>query len=189
MKRETLPSNWCFPQVLSNSLRRYQVSNARRRGSTCQTRSCILQVQPIVRKIVELCYDSLIQAFLFFIERLGLVILVSGNAISRGRRRDWLRLAQSQLVDNLPAMSQIRCKDQPILAPSQRTIENAEFLLIIKAWIRSFDHGSPIFSLKCRLHFCYILTRTSDKKCHRHAPSPRRSTTDCGSSNATQCQR
>ena len=79
---------------------------------------CILQIQPVVSKIVELCYDSLIQTFLYFIEWLGLVILTLSNTVFRGRGRDWLRLAQSQLVDNLPAMPQIRREDRPILAPT-----------------------------------------------------------------------
>ena len=133
-----------------------------RRDSTCQTRSCILQIQQVVRKIVELCYDSLIQASLFFVEWLEFVILASSSAVCRGRRRDWLRLAESQLVDNLSATSQIRRKDQPILAPSQRTIENAESLLINRLGSDHLITGLPSF-LECRPHLRYLLTRTSDK--------------------------
>ena len=68
-------------------------------------------------------------------------------------------------------MSQIRRKDQPILAPSQRTIENAEFLLIIKLGSDHLITGLSSF-LECRTHFRYILTRTSDKNViAMHRPS------------------
>ena len=100
---ENEPSNRCFPQVSSNSLRRSHVSHAKRRDSTCKTRRCTLQ------------------AFLLFVEWLELVIWALRSAACRGRRRDWLRLAQS-----------LRGKDQSFLAPSQRSIENAMFLLIVR---------------------------------------------------------
>ena len=103
----------------------------------CQTRSCTLQIQPVMRKIVELCFDSLIQAFLFFIEWLGLVILASSSAVSRGRRRDWFRLVK------------IRRKDQPIFVSSQRTIQNAEFPLIITMH-RSRDRAQLIVEAATR---------------------------------------
>ena len=67
MKREILPSNRCFPQVSSNWLRRSHVSYTWRRDSTCWS------------KMVELCYDSLIQTFLFFAEWLELV-----SSVARG---------------------------------------------------------------------------------------------------------
>ena len=161
VKRETLPSHRRPSQVSPNSLRRPHVPNARRRDSPCQTRSCILQIQPVVRKIVELRYDPLIQAFLFFIEWLGLVILALGNAISQGRGRDWFRLARSQLVNNLPPMPQICCKEQPILAPPQCTIENTELLLISDPIIYLITSFPSL--LECRSHFRKILTRTNDK--------------------------
>ena len=59
-------------------------------------------------------------------------------------------------------MSQIRRKDPTILAPSQRTTENAEFLLIVKLGSDHLITGLTSF-LECRSHFRYILTRTSDK--------------------------
>ena len=103
------------------------------------------------RWIVELCHNSLIQAFPFLIERFESVTLAPRRAISRGWRRYRFRLAQSQLVDNLSAVSQIRRKDQPILAPSQRTMENVEFLLIV----RLGSTRLPSF-LECRLPFFAI---------------------------------
>ena len=115
-----------------------------------------------MRLIVELCHKPLIQTFLFLIERFEFVTLAPRRAIPRGWRRYWFRLAQSQLVDNLSATSQIRRKDQPILAPSQRTIENAEFLLIIKLGSEHLITGHHLF-LSIAPHFRSILTRTSDK--------------------------
>ena len=64
-----------------------------------------------MRKMVELCYDSLVQAFLFFVEWTGLVILASRNTVSSDWGRDKLRHAQSQLVDNLPAIRHVSRKD------------------------------------------------------------------------------
>ena len=59
-----------------------------------------------------------------------------------------------QLVDNLSTMSQIRRKDQPILATSQHTIENAEFFLIIRlgsdhliTGLNLFLSVAPIFAV------------------------------------------
>ena len=59
-------------------------------------------------------------------------------------------------------MSQGRRKDQPVLAPSQRTIENAEFLLIIRLGSDHLITGLPSF-LECRPHFRFFPTSTSDK--------------------------
>ena len=77
--------------------------------------------------IVELCHNPLIQTFLFLIS--GLNSSLWHRAIPSGWRRHWFRLAQSHLVHNLSAMPQIRRKDQPILAPPQRTVGNTEFFL------------------------------------------------------------
>ena len=59
-------------------------------------------------------------------------------------------------------MPQICCKYQPVLAPTKRTIENAEFLLITRL---GSDHliASLPYLLECRSHFRYILARASDK--------------------------
>ena len=68
-------------------------------------------------------------------------------------------------------MSQIRRKDQAVLAPSQRTIENAEFLLIIRLGSDHLITGLPYFP-ECRSYFRYILTNTSDKNViAMHRPS------------------
>ena len=83
MKRETLPTGSFLKHPT--------------RFATCMSPRLHLpdkklhQVQLVVRKIVELCYDSLIQAFLFFVEWLEFVILASSSAVCRGRRRDWAR--------------------------------------------------------------------------------------------------
>ena len=59
-------------------------------------------------------------------------------------------------------MSRIRRKDQPVLAPPQRTVEDVEFFLITR-----LGSNHPITSfpslLECRSHLRYILARTSDK--------------------------
>ena len=159
-------------------------SNARRRDGTCQTRRCILQIQPVVRKIVELRFDSLIQAFLFFIESLGLIVFAPSNAVSCSRGRYWFSTCAVPARQQPP---QFACKYQPILAPTQCTIENTEFLLITR--LRS-DHLITSFPplLVCRSHFRFFLTWTSDKNGHHRAPSLRRSAAHCGSSTATQSQ-
>ena len=113
-----------------------------------------------MRWIVELCHNPLIQTFPFLIERFEFVTLAPHRAIL-----PWL---ETKLVSTcsvparrqpFSAVSQIRRKDQPILAPSQR---NAEFLLIIRLGSDHLITGLPSF-LECRSHFRYILTRTSDK--------------------------
>ena len=140
-----------FPQVSSNSLRRSHVSNARRRGSTCQ----------IVRKIVELCCDSLTQAFLFFIERLGLVILAWATPSPWSETR----LAPTCSV---PARRQPPCHVSNLLQrpthPSQRMIENAEFLLIIKLGPCHLITGLTSF-LECRSPFSLCPDEDQRQKC------------------------
>ena len=149
VKRETLPSNQCLPQVSSNSLRRLHVSNAKRRGSTCKTRRCILQIQPVVRKMRFSSSSSGLDSS--YRHRVTLSP-VAGDETSFD--------SQSQLVNNLPPMPQICRKDQLIL--TQRTIENLEFLLITRLEPDHLIASLPSF-LECRTHFRYILTRTSDK--------------------------
>ena len=103
----------------------------------------------------------MIQAFFFFIEWLELVILAS-STLSRVAGDETASTCSVQLVDNLPAMPQIRRKDQPILAPTQRTIEDAEFPLVIKLGTDHLIKSFPSF-LECRSHFRHILKRTSDE--------------------------
>ena len=115
-----------------------------------------------MRWIVELCHNPLIQTLSFLIERLDFVTLTSRHTVYRGWGRYWFRLAQSKLVNNLSGMSQLRRKDQSVLAPPQRAIENVEFLL---SWGFCSNHlitSSPSF-LERRPHLRCTLARTSDK--------------------------
>ena len=59
-------------------------------------------------------------------------------------------------------MSQIRRNDQPVLAPSQRSIEDVEFFLIVRL---GSNHLITSFTplLECRPHLRCILTKTGDK--------------------------
>ena len=106
MKREPLPSNRCFPHVSSNSLRRSHVSNARRQevAHFRSSRWCARQLR------LPRFADT---GFLFFVEWLRHLGIEQ-------RRLPWqetsrLRIALSQLVDNLSAMSQIPRKDNSSL--------------------------------------------------------------------------
>ena len=68
-------------------------------------------------------------------------------------------------------MSQIRRKDQPILAPSQRTIENAEFLLTVRLGSDHLITGLPSF-LQRRFPYSLYPDEDQRQKCHRHAHVP-----------------
>ena len=70
-------------------------------------------------------------------------------------------LGPSSSTTSLPCLKFAR-KDQPILAPSQRAVENAEVLLIVGLGSDHLITGLPFF-LECRFHFRKNLTRTSDK--------------------------
>ena len=78
-------------------------------------------------------------------------------------------------------MPQIRCKYHYIVAPTQRTKENVEFLLITRLGPDHLNASLPSL-LECRSHFRKTLAWASDKTCHHHAPSLRRSAACCGSS-------
>ena len=106
-----------------------------------------------MRKIVELCYDSLIQAFLFLVEWLGLIIFASSNTFSPSWGRDWLALLNpSSSTTSLPCLK-FAANTNPSL-PTQRTIETAEFLVITRLGpdhlIPSLLECRPIFDISWR---------------------------------------
>ena len=104
-----------------------------------------------MRKIVELCHNPRKKTLPFLIEGLKFVSTVAGD-----------ETVFDLLSPNSTTTSQIRCKDQSVLAPPQRTIENVEFFLIIRLGSNHLIANFP-YLLDCRLHLRHILVETSDK--------------------------